>query len=85
MSRGDTAGNGRGLAMDYDSVKARMLAHCINGAHGSTLVSVRVADVRAIIEWADQAQEGAESEAELAIIHSRIERAIGILRPKRGG
>ena len=83
MSRGDIAGNGRSMSMDYDSVKARMLAHCINGAHGSLLVSVRVMDIKAIIEWADQAQQGAEAEAELAILHSRIERAINVMRPKR--
>ena len=83
MSREEAAGKGRGLSMDYDSVKARLLAHCINGAHGSLLVSIRVMDIRAIIEWADQAQEGAEAEAELAILQSRIDRAINVMRPKR--
>lgn len=83
MSREEGAGKARGLSMDYDSVKARLLAHCINGAHGSLLVSTRVMDIRAIIEWADQAQDGAEAEAELAILQSRIDRAINVMRPKR--
>jgi hypothetical protein len=80
MSRSDTPGQGRQADMSYEALKQRLMAHVLHGQHGSALVSVRVADVRAIIELADRAEEAADIEAELMVIKSRIARAVGVLK-----
>ena len=78
MARGDGS-SGRQSDMSHDAVVKRLLQHVLLGTHGSSLVSVRVMDLRAIIDKASSTSRAAEYARQLRALTRRMEQARKLL------
>jgi len=73
--------NGRPADMSWEAVRHRLLQHVLPGLHGNALVTIRIADIKAVVELADHAAEADEAMQERDVAHARIARALRILKP----